>query len=78
MCVACPPPPPPQSQYEQRCSQLVGLALCAMNFTGHYPEFVKLRGTGYAIRTFGEQYIMVSGAGGACSLLVCTAQLGSG
>ena len=55
-----PPPPPSQVQYEQRCSQLVGLALCTMNFSGKYPEFVRLRGTCYAIRALGETYVMVS------------------
>lgn len=56
--------PPPnthtlQHQYEQRCSQLVGLALCTMNYTSKFPTFVKLRGTGYAIRALGMRYIMV-------------------
>ena len=52
-------PPFHQVQYEQRCSQLVGLALCTMNFTGKYPEYVRLRGTCYAIRALGETYLMV-------------------
>ena len=49
----------PQIQYEQRCSQLVGLALCTMNFTGKYPEYIRLRGTSYAIRPLGDTYLMV-------------------
>ena len=31
-----------------------------MNFSGKYPEFVRLRGTCYAIRALGETYVMVS------------------
>ncbi len=31
-----------------------------MNFTGKYPEFLRLKGTGYAVRGLGEHYVMVS------------------
>jgi len=30
-----------------------------MNYTSKFPTFVKLRGTGYAIRALGMRYIMV-------------------
>ena len=48
------------AQYEQLCSQLVGLSVCSMNLTGRYPQYLKLRNSGYAIKALGEDCIMVS------------------
>lgn len=53
-----------QSQYEQRCSQLIGLSLCMKNLTGEFPKFLRMRGTGFAICGLGRTYIMVRGTGG--------------
>lgn len=48
-----------QSQYEQRCSQVIGISLCMKNLSGKYPKFLLMRGTGFAIQGFGSNYIMV-------------------
>ncbi|KAL5477988.1 hypothetical protein EMCRGX_G024860 [Ephydatia muelleri] len=51
----------PEERYqknEQLCSQLIGLSVCTMNLTGQYPQYLKLRGSGYAIKALGEDCIM--------------------
>ncbi len=58
-----------QPHYEQRCSQVIGLSLCMKNLTGSFPNFLGMRGTGFAIRGLGSTYIMVGvsrGHGGVC------------
>lgn len=38
---------------------MIGLSLCMKNLTGKYPEFLLMKGTGFAIHGMGNSYLMV-------------------
>ena len=49
-----------QPSLEQRLSQLVGISILITNVTGKLPKFIRLKSHGFAVRSLGENYIMVS------------------